>query len=78
MENAATFHGIWRNEAVRLPDGPTDCDIGTTAGRPVGTILRGATVMWENELAPAPTGVPLLLDETLRNPEARTLGRVTR
>jgi hypothetical protein len=23
-------------------------------------------VMWENELAPAPTGVPLLFEETLR------------
>jgi dihydroorotase len=35
-------------------------------GRPVGTILRGATIMWENELAPAPCGVPLLFEETLR------------
>jgi dihydroorotase len=36
-------------------------------GRPVGTILRGATVMWENELAAAPHGVPLLFEETVRS-----------
>jgi dihydroorotase len=35
-------------------------------GRPVGTVLRGAPAMWENQLAPAPFGVPLHFEETLR------------
>ena len=35
-------------------------------GRPVGTVLRGQAVMWETELAAAPTGVPFRFEETLR------------
>lgn len=35
-------------------------------GRPVGTVLRGQAVMWEQELAAAPTGVPFRFEETLR------------
>jgi dihydroorotase len=35
-------------------------------GRPVGTVLRGRIAMWENQLAPAPFGVPLQFEETLR------------
>ena len=35
-------------------------------GRPVGTIIRGRTVMWEAELAGPPAGAPLRFQETLR------------
>jgi dihydroorotase len=36
-------------------------------GKPVGTIIRGQTVMWENELIGTAAGVPLHFQETLRS-----------
>ena len=35
-------------------------------GRVVGTVLRGATAMWEEQLADAPSGAPLYFEETMR------------
>jgi dihydroorotase len=38
----------------------------TLTGKPVGTIIRGHTVMWEDEVLGAPIGAPLRFQETLR------------
>jgi len=35
-------------------------------GRPVGTIVRGGVMMWDNELAADATGAPFQFEETLR------------
>lgn len=39
-------------------------------GRPMGTIIRGNVVMWENQLAPTAQGEPLLFEATDRPREA--------
>jgi dihydroorotase len=36
-------------------------------GKPVGTIIRGHTVMWENQLIGTASGAPLRFQETLRS-----------
>lgn len=38
-------------------------------GQPVGTIIRGATVMWDGERPGVPAGRPLRFDETIRAEE---------
>ena len=38
----------------------------TLKGRVVGTVVRGAAAMWEEQLAPAPAGVPLSFEETVQ------------
>lgn len=35
-------------------------------GRVVGTVVRGAAAMWEEQLAPVPAGVPLCFEETMQ------------
>ena len=36
----------------------------TLTGRPIGTIVRGDVAMWENTLAPRPSGKPIRFEET--------------
>ncbi len=45
--------------------GWTPYDGVTVTGWPVGTVLRGATVMWQGELVTAASGRPIEFLETL-------------
>lgn len=39
----------------------------TLTGKPVGTVIRGSRVMWDDEVLGTPTGQPLRFQETLRS-----------
>ena len=54
-----------RDEWVASRAGWTPYDGVKVTGWPVGTIIRGRTVMWENELLAASTGQPMRFLETL-------------
>ncbi|MBI4049160.1 MAG: amidohydrolase family protein, partial [Devosia nanyangense] len=55
-----------RDEWVASRAGWTPYNGVKVKGWPVGTILRGRTVMWENELLAASTGQPMRFLETLQ------------
>lgn len=55
------------NKWIASRCGWTPYDGVTVTGFPVGTILRGETVMWEGALQGAPRGAPLRFVETLRH-----------
>ncbi|MGV8832321.1 MAG: dihydroorotase [Devosia sp.] len=54
-----------RNEDVKSRAGWTPYDGVTVTGWPVGTIVRGKTVMWQGELVTASTGQPMRFLEAL-------------
>jgi len=54
-----------RNQDVRSRAGWTPYDGITVTGWPVGTIVRGKTVMWQGELVTASTGQPMRFLEAL-------------
>ncbi|WP_404405829.1 dihydroorotase [Pelagibacterium halotolerans] len=54
------------NDWVASKAGWTPYDGVSVKGWPVGTVIRGATVMWENELVTAAQGQPIRFMETLQ------------
>ncbi len=58
-----TVTGDWL--ASRCGWSPFEGDVMT--GKPVGTIIRGTVVMWEDDVIGSPQGAPLRFAETLRS-----------
>jgi dihydroorotase len=56
---------VIENKWIASRCGWTPFDGVTVTGFPVGTIVRGATVMWEGEVQGSPRGAPLKFLETL-------------
>jgi len=62
MSRRETITNSW----IASKSGWTPYDGVTVTGWPVGTILRGQTVMWQGELVNAASGQPIEFLETLR------------
>lgn len=62
LQKTWTITGDWL--ASRCGWSPFEGDV--MAGKPVGTIIRGNVVMWEDEVSGTPQGAPLKFVETLR------------